>query len=118
MLRGAAAVKMKLPPFAKQLNPGAREIWIYCGSNPWRAAKFRSARKLPVLLLPPDKQPDQFRWPVSGKEVLMIQQGDFEVQKIPAFANLLFGYGAAVVRAVYGDGLVVCYKGKFNARAA
>jgi len=109
---------MNLPPFAKQLNPDAREVWLYFGSDPWRAAKCRAARKLPVLLLPPDKQPEQFRWPVAGKEVLLIQLGDYDILRIPSFANLLFGYGASAVRAIYGDGQFVCYKGKSNARAA
>ena len=67
---------MKLPSFGKRLNPDAREVWLYFGSDPWLAAKCRAERKLPVLLLPPDKRPEQFRWPVAGKEVLMIQQGD------------------------------------------
>ena len=109
---------MKLPPYARGLHPDAPEIWVYFGADAWPAAKYRAARKLPVLLLPPDRQPEQFRWPVAGKEVLMIQQGDFEVQKIPAFANLLFGYGAAVVRAVYGDGYFVSYERKSCGQAA
>jgi len=109
---------MKLPPFAKQLNPDAREVWLYFGSDPWPAAKFRAARDLPVLLLPPDKQPEQFRWPVAGKAILMIQQGQHNILKIPSFANTLLGYGASVVRCIYGEGQFVSYQRKLNDEVA
>jgi len=112
-------VNRKLPPFAKQLKPDAVEVWIYFGSDPWPAAKYRAARKLPVLLLPPDRQPEQFRWPVAGKEVLMIQQGDYNPLKIPSFASLLFCYGASVVRCIYGDECdFVSYRRKAYAKAS
>jgi hypothetical protein len=109
---------MKRPPFAKFLIPTDREIWIYFGTEGWTAAKYRVARKLPVLLLPPDKQPEQFRWPVAGKKVLLIQQGDCDILKIPSFANLLFGYGATVVRCIYGQDRFVSYQGKINDKVA
>jgi hypothetical protein len=109
---------MKLPPFAKQMNPDAREVWLYFGGDPWPAAKCRAARKLPVLLLPPDQNPEAFRWPVAGKQVLMIQQGGIEIQKIPAFASLLFSYGASVVRCIYGEGDFVSYERKSCGQAA
>jgi hypothetical protein len=111
---------VKLPPYGKTLQSGCCEIWVYFGSDPWRAVKCRAAHKLPVLLLPPDKEPEQFRWPVDGKEVLLIQQGRYDILRIPAFANLLFGYGASVVRAIYGENMVhvVCYRKRENANAA
>jgi len=109
---------MKVPPFGKQLNSDAREVWLYFGSDPWHAAKYRAARKLPVLLLPPDKQPEQFRWPVAGKKVLMIQQGQHDVSKIPSFASVLFRAGAIAVCAIYGDGQVVFYTRKADAKVA
>jgi len=109
---------MKLPPYGKVVDPDAREIWVYFGADAWSSAKYRAARKLPVLLLPPDQNPDAFRWPVAGKQMLLVQQGDYDLFKIPPFANLLFGYGASVVRAVYGDGQFVCYAGDAHEQAA
>jgi len=94
---------MKLPPFGKRLDANSREIWVYFGTEAWNAARYRNKRKLPVLLLPPDRDPQNFRWPVAGKEVLLIQQGQHDILKIPSLANLFFAYGATVVRCVYGE---------------
>jgi len=109
---------MKLPPYGKHLCSEAREIWVYFGSDPWPASKYRATRRLPALLLPPDQSPEQFRWPVAGKEVLLIQQGQYDILRIPAFANLLLGYGASVVRCIYGQGQFVSYQGKLNDKVA
>lgn len=109
---------MKLPPFAKELKPNSREIWLYFGANPWPAAKYRAARRLPVLLLPPDQNPDAYRWSVSGREVLLIAQGQHDALKIPSFASALFRFGAMAVCGIYGDGQVVFYKRKSNDQAA
>ena len=97
---------MNLPPYAKQVSRLDGDIWIYFGrdkARAWRCAKARADCNLPALILPSGESPEKYAWPVSGRDVLAVQVGEFPQQDIPRFAKLLIAAGASVVRVVYGN---------------
>ena len=64
----------------------------------------------PALLLPPGENYTGYRWPVHGREIFVLQLGEFDQEK--KFARHLLVEGAAVVRVLTGDHRLNAYRGK------
>ena len=94
------------PPFAKQAAkyPTTDEIRIYVGDcdQVWTNTKVRNSYG-PAIMLPPGEGFLKYRWPVKGREVLMIQVGGFDEDVLEAFCTYIVIEGANVVRVVYGE---------------
>lgn len=104
------------PPFGKALQSLSRhehrnEAWLYFGhGNTWSRAQWRHSCKLPVLLLPPDGQPEGYSWRVHGWQILAVQIGSYPIHRIPLLARQLLRQGAAIVRVIYDEGNLVVYR--------
>lgn len=111
---------MKLCPYGKSLADfkPVQDCWLYFGSNSWECARARAANNLPTLLLPPDENPSDYRWPVHGWNVFAVQVGDFPLDDIKPFDQTLVNHGAAKVYVLFGDEGFVIYQGRQNDRAA
>jgi hypothetical protein len=98
---------IRLPPFAKLAgkHPSSKELRIYVGSNYqlWDVTRLRNAYA-PAVLLPPGDDFRAYRWPVNGREVLMLQVGDFQTEAIHSFACDLLRAGAVIVRVLHSEG--------------
>lgn len=96
------------PPYSKQASnyPVTNEVRVYFGSSRdvWRYTKVCN-RYSPAVMLPPGDQFDKYQWPVRGREVLMLQVGDYQVDEIPGFARVLVLAGALIVRVLHHEGL-------------
>jgi hypothetical protein len=97
---------MKLPPFGKlaDKHPSTAELRIYLGDNPqsWNVARLRNSAG-PALLLPAGEDFSGYRWPVSGREVLLMLLGPY--YQVQEFATHLLSQGAWIVRVPHGDKL-------------
>lgn len=90
----------KLPPFGKQVSDGERHLWIYAGSDAWRA-KGAICRLIPGrVLLPPGESPSAYRWPVAGRDVLIVVLGDIDDTALLQLAHECLRQGAKVVRVL------------------
>ena len=91
------------PPFTVMAAkyPATDEIRIYVGSNrqSWDVARLRNAYG-PAVLLPPGEDFNKYKWPVKGREVLVLLLGEFPEEQ--EFAAHLVNEGAPVVRVLNG----------------
>ncbi len=88
----------RLPPYGKDMLKVAalRNLWIFAGFK--RAMACAAARRTAhghgsALVLPIDKRPAHYMWPVRGCDVFVIWPGanDIEARR---FKKLLLRYGA------------------------
>jgi len=94
---------VKLPPYAKQVQPHRGELRVYIGSDAWHNARIRNSYTNDSLALPDNEPPDGFTWPVRGASVLVLQAGGGGLERIPALAEALIRDGALIVRCAYGE---------------
>ena len=89
----------QLPPYGQQYleqRPSAG-IWVAIGPGAWRFAKVRT---FPVMVLPEDKDPEDFNWPSDGQPALIHERGDFNDDRLYAMAKALLLAGASSVVAI------------------
>ena len=98
----------KLPPYGRQIYryPLTQETRVYFGDSPqiWEHCKVRQAYG-PAILLPSSENYDAYQWPVKGREIFMLQIGQYPTNEIPCFARVLLIAGAVIVRVLYPGGL-------------
>ena len=98
------------PPNSKQATryPVADEMRVYFGDSPdvWRHTMIRNGYG-PAIMLPPGYDFTQYKWPVRGRDVLMLQIGEYQESVLQPFCKHLVIEGATVVRVVYGSQLSV-----------
>jgi len=93
-----------LPPYGRLVVSMAKrpsEIFLYYGNESWPMGdwcEYRLRNDLGALLLPPDPNPQQYRWPVKGVEMLGIQCGEYPTDETQRLSFLLLKAGASVVR--------------------
>ena len=101
---------MKLPPFGKQVSDSVRELWVYVGTAAWRL-KAESCRSRPgKVLLPPGELPSAYRWPVSGREALIVVLGDIDDTVLLQMAHECLRQGATVARVLDGAGFLSVHR--------
>lgn len=66
------AVNKLLPPYGRQLHPTSNCIWLFVGPAAWEWGANDARNK---LLLPPEHDPSNYRWPVAGKDVVILDTG-------------------------------------------
>lgn len=89
----------RYPPFGKQYleqKPSAG-LWIAIGPGAWDFAKSKS---FPVLVLPDDAEPSDFKWPMDGGPVLVHERGQFDDDRLRSMAEALIRAGASSVVAI------------------
>lgn len=84
----------RLPPFAKRYQQQGCELgpWITCGPGAWGAAKTSS---FPLMALPDGTNPADYRWPVQGQIVTIIENGIDAPDLIRGLAHELIGSNGA-----------------------
>ena len=90
---------LSLPPYGKQYleeKPSAG-IWVAIGPGAWRFAK---ARSFPVMVLPEDCEPGDYKWPSNGQAALIHERGDYNDERLHAMAMALLLAGAPSVVAI------------------
>jgi hypothetical protein len=91
----------KHPPYAIELRskPLDKTVIVMTGSDAWEIAKERNSISLqPKLLLPFGKNPEHFKWPVSGRNCVVSGYGEPEpYQQILKLARCLLEAGATKI---------------------
>ena len=88
-----------LPPYGKQYleqRPSAG-IWVAIGPGAW---KFAEVRSFPVMVLPDNRDPNDFEWPADGGPVLIHERGPCNDERLNAMAKVLILAGAKSVVAI------------------
>ena len=88
----------KRPPFGKAFEPpppgGVR---VAIGPGAWR---FAERHHCPIMVLPDDSSPSDFRWPGDGKPALIHERKTYDDQRLTAMARELLRAGASSVVAI------------------
>ena len=93
------AFKSRLPPpYAAQIERADDLVMIYWGARAWKLAR-PEADRVASLVFPYYKKPSEYRWPVKGKDVLiMMDEPQYSADEL---VYELFSAGANVVH-LYG----------------
>ena len=103
------AVSRKVsPPYANFIDNTDDLVMIYCGSRAWELAKPDQDR-VASLVFPSNRDPVEYRWPVLGKDVLILGQGLDRVTAAYLIVEQLRN-GAGKVYVRYEDEIgLTCY---------
>ena len=88
-----------LPPFGKQWGDSqpSAGLCVAYGPNAWNYSK---AKPFPVLVLPNDKKPSDFRWPSHPGGAVIFERGEFDDDRLAELANELLLAGSPFAVAV------------------
>jgi hypothetical protein len=106
----------KLPPYGKKLKQLLAQgekpkncIFLFLGINAWQSAKAFNHTQT-VLVLPPEKSPYSFNWPVQECAVLAFDKGGLEPDYIEKTAHALLLAGAISIHVVLFNYKLVVYR--------
>ncbi len=89
---------MKLPPFAKQFQPVPPSgVRVCLGPGGW---DFQKKHHRPIMVLPDDPNPEDFKWPSDGKPALIHERGTYDDNRLRSMAEALLRAGASSVVAI------------------
>ncbi len=89
---------MRLPPFAKQFQPVPPSgVRVCLGPGAWGKSK---AHAFPIMVLPQDKTPSEYRWPSDDGPALIFECGEYNDDKLDSMAAALLRAGASSVISI------------------
>lgn len=89
---------MKLPPYGKQFDPVPRSgVRVVFGPNAWIFAQRYSH---PIMVLPEESQPSDYRWPSDRRPALVFECGTYDNERLTDLARVLLIAGASTVVAL------------------
>lgn len=94
----------KLPPYAKRYlaSPPSAGPCVAIGSSAWTCAL---EKPFTVLVLPPENEPSDFRWPIHPGGAVVFEVGEFDDERLRAMAYELLAVGCPFVVAL-GEALI------------
>ena len=88
-----------LPPFGKSFQPVPDSgIRVAFGPTAWAFAKCHP--HFPMMVLPEDSEPSDFRWPSSNGPALIYERGTFNDKRLDTLARALMVAGSPSVVAL------------------
>lgn len=90
------------PPYANQIDHESDLVMIYCGPQAWELAKPDGDKRVASLVFPRNTDPSKIKWPVEGKQVLILAQEEPD-DTVDLLAIELLRAGARMVHARYAD---------------
>lgn len=104
-----------LPPFGKLLESFLQfpiklksVIYLFVGKNSYNDAREVAQQFTPVLALPPDKTINDFKWPIVGQKVIIIDSGIIDSKDLRIYALELLNLGAKTV-AIHSENFFDIY---------
>lgn len=89
---------MMLPPYGKQFQPVPPSgVRVAIGPAAWQ---FAERHPHPIMVLPSDSRPCDFRWPSDGKPALVHERGTNDDETLYAITSALLRAGASSVVAI------------------
>ena len=86
---------MRLPAFGKQFQPVPRNgVQVAIGPGAW---DFQKKHNSPIMVLPDDANPEDFKWPTDGGPALIHERGTYDDNRLRSMAEALLRAGASSV---------------------
>lgn len=102
-----------LPPFGKALHTLLQQgykprnsIYLFLGKSAWEAVK-RVVKTQHALVLPPERSPFNYQWPVQHCDVLAFDTSNTPYEQIEKVGYALLIAGALTVRIVLKQQMVI-----------
>lgn len=92
-------MRRRWPPYAKDFlaGPLPAGLCIATGADAWQFAK---CKPFPVLVLPADAEPSDFRWPSDPGGVVIFERGRADDGRLHALVSELLTAGSPFVVAI------------------
>lgn len=110
MQQGNNTNSRPFPPFGAILNQAIKSnvtptysIYVFCGKDAWYQAKQMNMQMQIALCIPPDKQIDDFQWPVKGLSLILFNTGNMTDAALRAASHSLLKAGAKQVFIFGGE---------------
>ena len=88
----------RLAPFGKQFQPVPRNgVQVAIGPGAW---DFQKKHNSPIMVLPDDANPEDFKWPSDGGPALIHERGTYDDNRLRSMAEALLRAGASSVVAI------------------
>ena len=88
----------QLPPFGKHFNPiPPSGVRVCLGPGAWGKAK---AHAFPIMVLPQDKAPSEYRWPSDDGPALIFECGEYNDDRLDLMAAALLRAGCPSAVAI------------------
>lgn len=89
-------IRKPLPPYGRQYieQPLSSGVWIACGPDAW---DFTKLKPFPVMVLADECDPADFQWPVAHQDVLLIEIGTYDTERVERIVQVLLESGARLV---------------------
>jgi len=85
-------------PFGRKFQPvPSSGVRVAIGPGAW---DFQKNHHVPIMVLPDDANPEDFRWPSDGKSALIHERGTYDDNRLRAMAEALLIAGASSVVAI------------------
>jgi len=92
------ASNLPLPPFGRLFDPVPRSgVRVAIGPGAWKVGQ---RHRHPIMVLPTDRKPSEFRWPSDGKPALIHEHGQYDDTLLRVMASALLNAGAPSVVAI------------------
>ena len=86
------------PPYGKQFAVRQKSgIRVAIGPTAWDKVK---AHAFPIMVLPQDKNPGEYRWPSDGGPALIYECGEYNDDRLRAMAEALLRAGSPSAVAI------------------
>ena len=96
--RWGCTMTNSLPPFGKHFNPvPSSGVRVAIGPGAWG---FEKRHHVPIMVLPDDASPADFKWPSDGKPALIHERATYDDNRLGAIAEALLRAGASSVVAI------------------
>ena len=88
----------RLAPFGTQFRPVPRNgVQVAIGPGAW---DFQKKHNSPIMVLPDDANPEDFKWPTDGGPALIHERGTYDDNRLRSMAEALLRAGASSVVAI------------------
>ena len=86
---------MKLPSFGRLFQPVPRNgVQVAIGPGAW---EFKKRHGSPIMVLPDDADPDEFKWPSDCGPALIHERGTYDDKRLQLMAEALLRVGVSSV---------------------
>ncbi len=87
-----------IAPFGKQFQPVPPSgVRVCIGPTAW---DFQKRHHVPIMVLPQDKTPSEYRWPSDGGLALIFECGEYNDDRLRSMAEALLRAGASSAVAI------------------
>jgi hypothetical protein len=112
-----ASQMKKLAPYGRHLKEMQssgqlpnNDVYLFIGEYSWQKGKAFNLIRPTTLILPPNKDPNHFEWPVQNTDILIFDTSNTDPEVVEELIAILFLSGANIVRFVSNQNLLTVFK--------